>query len=409
MAPSRRRSARAPQSMAPSRCGPPTRPRALRTARPMKAVVLVGGEGTRLRPLTFTTPKPLLPIANQPFLERQLVVARRPRRRRGRAVARVPARRVPRALPRRAGSSTTPSAAMRLRYAVEDDAARHRGRDPVRGRALGIDERFVVCNGDVLTGLDLERDGRVPRRARRRGDDRVSPGSRTRRAFGVVPTAADGGVIAFVEKPPPGHRAERLDQRRAPTCSSRRSSTGSRPRLNVSVERETFPRLLEQPRPAVRIPSDAYWLDIGTPEKYLQAHADVLAGRLGPPADARRARAAPRASGPRATRPSSRARRARRRCCSAPASHVDRARVCAARCSARGVVVEPGRGARGRGPARRRSRLARQHASTTRSSGRGAVVKPDVDARRPIRSSAPTRPSRRDPVSRPGRCPAERE
>ncbi len=67
----------------------------------VKAVVLVGGEGTRLRPLTTTTPKPLLPIAGQPFLERQLVVARAPRHRRGRAVARVPPGRVRRALPRR--------------------------------------------------------------------------------------------------------------------------------------------------------------------------------------------------------------------------------------------------------------------------------------------------------------------
>jgi NDP-sugar pyrophosphorylase family protein len=102
-------------------------------------------------------------------------------------------------------------------------------------------------------------------------------------AFGVVPTHPDGGVIAFVEKPP---------RDRAPT---RWINGGTYvlepsfldripPRLNVSIERETFPRMLERPGLLFGYKSDAYWLDIGTPQKYVQAQADVLAGRLDGPA-----------------------------------------------------------------------------------------------------------------------------
>jgi NDP-sugar pyrophosphorylase family protein len=97
-------------------------------------------------------------------------------------------------------------------------------------------------------------------------------------AFGVVPTAGDGAVISFVEKPPRG------------SAPSNWINAGTYvieppfldripPRLNVSVERETFPRLLEQSGRLFGYKTDAYWLDIGTPEKYLQAQLDVMDGR----------------------------------------------------------------------------------------------------------------------------------
>ena len=245
----------------------------------MKAVVLVGGEGTRLRPLTFTTPKPLLPIVNQPFLERQLVWLAD----HGVDDVVLSMGYLPDAFHEhfRDESGQDTFRGMRLRYAVEDEPLGTAG--AIRFAADGIDERFVVCNGDVLTGLDLsamvefhdERSAEVTIALTRVEDPS---------AFGVVPTALDGSVIAFVEKPAPGSAPS--DWINAGTYVLEPSFLDRiPPRLNVSVERETFPRLLEQPGRLFGYRSDAYWLDIGTPEKYLQAHTDALAGRLSfPPA-----------------------------------------------------------------------------------------------------------------------------
>ena len=244
----------------------------------MKAVVLVGGEGTRLRPLTLTTPKPLLPIANQPHLERQLAWLAA----HGVDEVVLSMGYLPDAFHQHFshdGSGHDVFGGVVLRYAIEEEPLGTAG--AIRFAAEGLDERIVVCNGDILTPLDL--DAMVRFHDERGGEatiglTQVDDPS----AFGVVPTQADGGVIAFVEKPPPGkapsnwinagiYVLEPAFLQRIP------------PRLNVSVERETFPRMLAEPGLLFGYQSDAYWLDIGTPEKYLQAHRDALAGRLGDP------------------------------------------------------------------------------------------------------------------------------
>jgi NDP-sugar pyrophosphorylase family protein len=245
----------------------------------VKAVVLVGGEGTRLRPLTYSQPKPLLPIANQPFLERQLAWLAR----HGVDEVVLSLGYLPDAFEAHFPEGRFGDLA--LRYAVEDHPLGTAG--AIRFAAEGIDERLVVCNGDVLTTLDL---GELVAFHDARGAEaticltKVDDPS----AFGVVPTRDDGEVVAFVEKPPKG---------RAPTNWINAGTYVLEPsvlqqipeRLTVSIERETFPRMLDEPRRLYAMASDAYWLDIGTPEKYLQAHADVLAGVLGgaPAPDAR--------------------------------------------------------------------------------------------------------------------------
>ena len=244
----------------------------------MKAVVLVGGEGTRLRPLTYATPKPLLPIANRAFLDRQLEwlaahgvdevvlsLGYLPDAFEAHFAAR------PAPTPR---SGTEP---MAIRFAVEDEPLGTAG--AIRFAAVPIDERVIVCNGDILTTLDL---GALVRFHDERGAEatihltEVDDPS----AFGVVPTRADGEVVAFVEKPAPG---------KAPTSWINAGTYVLEPsvlerippRLNLSVERETFPRMLQEPRRLYAVQSDAYWIDIGTPEQYLRAHHDVLGGALG--------------------------------------------------------------------------------------------------------------------------------
>jgi mannose-1-phosphate guanylyltransferase len=243
----------------------------------MRAVVLVGGEGTRLRPLTFTTPKPLLPIVNQPFLERQLVWLAD----HGVDDVILSMGYLPDAFHAhfRDESGVDTFRGIRLHYAVESEPLGTAG--AIRFAADGIDERFVVCNGDVLTGLDLS--AMVEFHDARGAEvtialTRVEDPS----AFGVVPTAADGGVIAFVEKPAPGSAPS--DWINAGTYVLEPEFLHRiPPRLNVSVERETFPRLLQQPGRLFGYRTDAYWLDIGTPEKYLEAHIDVLRGAVGLP------------------------------------------------------------------------------------------------------------------------------
>jgi mannose-1-phosphate guanylyltransferase len=243
----------------------------------MKAIVLVGGEGTRLRPLTFTTPKPLLPIANQPFLERQLdwlshhgvdeVVLGM-----GYLADSFHAH-----FSDASGQDTFRG--IRLEYAVESVPLGTAG--AIRFAADNIQERFVVCNSDVLTDLDLS--AMIEFHGARGAEATIALTQvEDPSAFGVVPTTSDGGVIAFVEKPAPGSAPS--DWINAgiyiiePGFLDRIP-----PRLNVSVERETFPRLLEQPGRLFGYRTDAYWLDIGTPEKYLQAHRDALRGLVGRP------------------------------------------------------------------------------------------------------------------------------
>jgi NDP-sugar pyrophosphorylase family protein len=244
----------------------------------VKAVVLVGGEGTRLRPLTLTTPKPLLSIANQPHIERQIAWLAS----HGVDEVILSMGYLPDAFHQhfahdRAGHDVFGDVV--LRYAIEDEPLGTAG--AIRFAAADVDDRIIVCNGDVLTSLDL--DAMVQFHDRQGAEVTISltqvddPS-----AFGVVPTQSDGGVIAFVEKPAPGkapsnwinagtYVLEPSFLRRIP------------PRLNVSVERETFPRMLAEPGLLYGYQSDAYWLDIGTPEKYLEAHGDALAGKLSVP------------------------------------------------------------------------------------------------------------------------------
>ncbi|MBV8951921.1 MAG: NDP-sugar synthase [Actinobacteria bacterium] len=241
----------------------------------MKAIVLVGGEGTRLRPLTYHTPKPLLPIANVPFLERQLTwLARHGIDEAVLSLGYMPDAFEAHFAARRFGD-------MAIRWVVEKEPLGTAG--GIRFAAEGIEERVVVCNGDVLTDLDVT--GLVRFHDERSAEatialTRVEDPS----AFGVVPTRDDGEVVAFVEKPPAGHAP--TDWINAGTYVLEPSVLHRiPPRLTVSIERETFPRMLDSPRRLFAQHSDAYWLDIGTPRKYAEAQADVLAGKLGlPPA-----------------------------------------------------------------------------------------------------------------------------
>ena len=242
----------------------------------MKAVVLLGGEGTRLRPLTYTTPKQLLPVVEVPMLER--VVDH---------LASHDVDEVVLSLGYRPDAfvAAYPDAAVgktAVTYAREPHPLDTAGAIAFAARVARIRETFLAVNGDVLTDLDVTA---LVRFHRDRGATAtihltaVDDPSR----FGVVPTDDDGRVLAFVEKPPPGEAPTNLINAGTYVLEPsvvERVPDGAR----MSIERQVFPDMAAEGE-VYAWPSDAYWLDTGTPTAYLKAQADLLDGtRPGPPA-----------------------------------------------------------------------------------------------------------------------------
>ena len=238
----------------------------------MRAVVLVGGFGTRLRPLTAARPKQMLPVVDRPMLEWVighlglhgvtevvLSLGYRPD----------------------AFQSAYPAgrcAGVDLHYAVEPEPLDTAGAIRFAARDAGIDERFVVVNGDVMTDLDV---GSLVDRHEDQGAEAtihlipVEDPSR----YGVVPTDDAGRVEAFVEKPPAHEAPSRWIN--AGTYVFEPSVLDRIPAgRRVSVERETFPTLVEAGS-LFALESDVYWVDAGTPASYLEANLDLVQGRRG--------------------------------------------------------------------------------------------------------------------------------
>ena len=238
----------------------------------MKAVVLVGGEGTRLRPLTLSAPKQMLPIVGMPMIERVLVHLAK----HGVDEAILSLGYLPEAF--KEAYPDGHAAGIRLTYADEPEPLDTAG--AVRFAAVlgGVDDTFVVVNGDVLTDLNLSELIAFHRDRGAEGTIALHPVPDPS-AFGVVPTDSDGRVIAFVEKPPRDEAP--TNEINAGTYVLEASMLDRIPAAGrVSIERETFPAMV---RAGVLFAhsDDGYWLDTGTPAAFLQANQDLLAGRRG--------------------------------------------------------------------------------------------------------------------------------
>jgi mannose-1-phosphate guanylyltransferase len=240
----------------------------------VRAIVLVGGFGTRLRPLTLTTPKQMLPIVDRPMIERVLGSL--------------------------AGHGVTEAvlslgyrpdafvdayphgrcAGVDLHYAVEPEPLDTAGAVRFAARAAGIEETFVVVNGDVVSDLDVSALWKLHHEREAEGTIALTPVDDPSR-YGVVDTDDEGRVRAFIEKPPPGTAPTNWIN--AGTYVLEPSAIDRIPDgRRVSIERETFPAMVADAS-LYAVGSDAYWVDAGTPATYIRVQLDLIDGVRGDP------------------------------------------------------------------------------------------------------------------------------
>src|SRR5579862_5435135 len=236
----------------------------------MKAVIMAGGEGTRLRPLTSNQPKPMLPMANRPMMEHVVSLLRR----HGFDEVVVTVAFMANAI--RSYFDDGSEFGVRMVYATEETPLGTAG--SVRNAMAQLDERFLVISGDVLTDIDLaavvgyhEAKGALATIALKAVEDPLE--------FGIVITREDGSIDRFLEKPTWGQ------------VFSDTINTGiyvlepeifdyideGRP---VDFSEEVFPAVLRAGRPIYGYVAPGYWEDVGTLEAYLRAHQDILDERV---------------------------------------------------------------------------------------------------------------------------------
>lgn len=236
----------------------------------MRAVVLVGGVGTRLRPLTLRTPKQMLPVAGRPMIE--WVVQRLAGHGIEEVVLSLGYR--PDAFQRAYPDATCTG--VRLVYAVEEEPLDTAGAIRFAAGEAGIDERFLVVNGDVLSDIDVSALMAFHDDAHQRAGAQASIGLvpvDDPSAYGVVSTDDEGRVLAFVEKPAPGEAASHDINA---GCYVLEPEVLQRiPEGRVNIERETFPALVAEGQ-VWALSQQGWWVDVGTPERYLQASLDLM-------------------------------------------------------------------------------------------------------------------------------------
>ena len=236
----------------------------------MKAILLAGGRGTRLRPLTVHTPKPIVPIFNRPFLHYQLDLLRQ-----------VPEidevilslNYQPRRVEDLFGDGT--DLGIKIRYVVEPFPLGTAGAVKYAGDRLT--ETVVVFNGDVLTQIDVAAVLRLHRERAAKATIVLTPVSNPA-AYGLVETDDDYNILRFVEKPSveqitTNHINAGIYVLEPDTFDRIPSET------EWSIERRYFPSLIDRRESFVAYLYEGYWIDIGTPLKYAQVHRDIFDGR----------------------------------------------------------------------------------------------------------------------------------
>ena len=235
----------------------------------MKAILLAGGKGTRLRPLTIHTPKPIVPIFNRPFLHYQIDLLKQ-----------VPEidevilslNYQPRRIEEIFGDGS--ELGIKIRYVVEPAPLGTAGAIKYAGDQLT--ESVVVFNGDVLTQIDLAGVIRLHRERKARATIVLTPVDNPR-AYGLVETDSQGNIQRFLEKP--GESEITCNTINAGIYVLEPDTFDRIPKDTAwSIERSFFPSLIERGEAFVAYVYDGYWIDIGTPAKYMQVHRDIMDG-----------------------------------------------------------------------------------------------------------------------------------
>jgi NDP-sugar pyrophosphorylase family protein len=237
----------------------------------MKAILLAGGKGTRLRPLTIHTPKPIVPIFNRAFLHYQIDLLKQ-----------VPEidevilslNYQPRRIEEVFGDGA--DLGIKIRYVVEPVPLGTAGAIKYAGDKLT--ESVVVFNGDVMTQLDLAAVIRMHRERQARATIVLTPVDNPS-AYGLVETDGQSNIKRFIEKPKP---EEITTNHINAGIYVLEPDTFDRIPSEVpwSIERSYFPSLIERNETFVAYIYNGYWIDIGTPEKYVQVHHDIMDGRF---------------------------------------------------------------------------------------------------------------------------------
>jgi mannose-1-phosphate guanylyltransferase len=236
----------------------------------MKAIILIGGEGTRLRPVTINTLKCMVPIVNRPFIEYQIRLLKK----HGIKDIILSVCHMPEKVKKALGSGKRYG--VRIKYANEKSPLGTGG--AIRNCGAMLDSTTVVMNGDILTDIDItafinahKKSGAYVTIALREVTDPSS--------FGLVETNTKGGIIKFIEKPS-GNDIKPGWINAGMYIFEQAAIFGIPSGRVISIERETFPGLIAQGKKIQSYKGAYYWLDIGRVEKYMQANFDVCEGKF---------------------------------------------------------------------------------------------------------------------------------
>jgi mannose-1-phosphate guanylyltransferase len=235
----------------------------------LKALLIAGGFGTRLRPLTLTRPKHLLPVANEPHLFHVFDLLQR------HGIDELVLLTSYLAETFTAAVKVAEERGMTVHVTHEEEPLGTAGAIKNAEHFLD-DETFFAFNGDILTAMDLSAALSFHRERSAEATIVLTPVDDPS-AYGVVPTDEDGRVRGFIEKPAPGTATTNLINAGVyifePSVLERIPAGAE-----YSAERALFPGLVDEGARLFGVASDAYWMDIGTPAKYLQANLDALSG-----------------------------------------------------------------------------------------------------------------------------------
>lgn len=241
----------------------------------MKALILAGGKGTRLRPLTLYTPKPIVPLLNRPFLLYQIDILRRA----GVTDITLSLSYLPGKIEDILGDGS--ELGVTLRFITEPSPMGTGG--AYKFAAEAVRETTVVLNGDVLTDVDLSRVLECHTKNSSEATICLAPVDDPS-AFGLVETDSEGRVVRFLEKPAPEILVElKINTINAGIYVLEPTVLDLIPKNeNTSFEYNVFPALLQKGRPFYSyVLGSNYWRDIGSPASYLAAHMDLLSGGIG--------------------------------------------------------------------------------------------------------------------------------